>query len=150
MCTDCIRAYYGGAVLQAFIRIPAMAGRTHGARKSKRPSITRGLLLDCRRRHKQIFRQCEPHNSYKKLWHMGVRDQRVLMIIKAMLKAGIMGEISENPLGTPQGGIISPLLANVYLHSMDEWIAREWENKKTRTTYSSSRNQYSHYTDTQI
>ena len=42
----------------------------------------------------------------KKLWHMGVRDQRVLMIIKAMLKAGIMGEISENPLGTPQGGII--------------------------------------------
>lgn len=35
----------------------------------------------------------------KKLWHMGVRDQRVLMIIKAMLKAGIMGEISENPLG---------------------------------------------------
>ena len=78
----------------------------------------------------------------KKLWHMGVRDQRVLMIIKAMLKAGIMGEISENPLGTPQGGIISPLLANVYLHSMDEWITREWENKKTRTTYSSSRNQY--------
>lgn len=78
----------------------------------------------------------------KKLWHMGVRDRRVLMVIKAMLKAGIMGEVSENPLGTPQGGIISPLLANVYLHSMDEWITREWENKKTRTTYSSSRNQY--------
>lgn len=78
----------------------------------------------------------------KKLWHMGVRDRRVLMIIKSMLKAGIMGEISENHLGTPQGGIISPLLANVYLHSMDEWITREWENKKTKTTYSSSQNQY--------
>ncbi|MDA8335001.1 MAG: reverse transcriptase domain-containing protein [Peptococcaceae bacterium] len=43
-----------------------------------------------------------------KLWHMGIRDRRVLMLIKAMLKAGIMGEIIENPLGTPQGGIMTP------------------------------------------
>jgi len=40
----------------------------------------------------------------KKLWHMGIRDRRVLMIIKAMLKAGIMNELKENPIGTPQGG----------------------------------------------
>lgn len=78
----------------------------------------------------------------KKLWHMGVRDKRVLMIIKEMLKAGVMGECKTSHLGTPQGGIISPLLANVYLHSMDEWITREWENKSTKRTYSSSRNQY--------
>lgn len=78
----------------------------------------------------------------KKLWHMGVRDRRVLMIIKAMLKAGVMGEIKTSVMGTPQGGIISPLLANVYLHKMDEWITREWETKTTRKTYSSSRNQY--------
>lgn len=78
----------------------------------------------------------------KKLWHMGVRDRRVLMIVKAMLKAGVMGEMTTSLMGTPQGGIISPLLANVYLHKMDEWITREWENKKTRKNYSSSRNQY--------
>ena len=78
----------------------------------------------------------------KKLWHMGVRDRRVLMIIKAMLKAGVMGELSISTVGTPQGGIISPLLANVYLHKMDEWITREWETKKTQRIYSSSRNQY--------
>lgn len=78
----------------------------------------------------------------KKLWHMGVRDRRVLMIIKAMLKAGVMGEFSISTVGTPQGGIISPLLANVYLHKMDEWITREWETKKTQRKYSSSRNQY--------
>ena len=70
-----------------------------------------------------------------KLWALGIHDKRVLMIIKAMLKAGIMEETKVNELGTPQGGIISPLLANVYLDTLDKWIAREWENKNTRTQY---------------
>lgn len=69
------------------------------------------------------------------LWSMGIRDRRVLQIIKQMLKAGIMGENKVNPIGIPQGGIISPLLANVYLHRLDTWINREWEEKKTKQTY---------------
>jgi RNA-directed DNA polymerase len=36
---------------------------------------------------------------------MGIRDKRILMIIKQMLKAGIMNEINQNELGIPQGGI---------------------------------------------
>ncbi|MGO4695404.1 group II intron reverse transcriptase/maturase [Paenibacillus sp. 2TAB26] len=72
----------------------------------------------------------------KKLWHLGIRDRRVLMIIKQMLKAGIMDEKSVNQLGTPQGGIISPLLANAYLNCLDQWIVREWEEKQTRHGYS--------------
>lgn len=78
----------------------------------------------------------------KKLYHMGIADRRILMIIKEMLKAGIMNECKKNELGTPQGGIISPILANVYLHQMDKWITREWENKVTQNNYSSKRNQY--------
>ena len=50
----------------------------------------------------------EARQNGNPLWHMGIRDRRVLMLIKAMLKAGIMGEIIENPLGTPQGGIMTP------------------------------------------
>lgn len=70
-----------------------------------------------------------------KLWGLGIHDKRVLMIIKAMLKAGIMEETSINDIGTPQGGIISPLLANVYLNTLDKWITREWEHKVTKHKY---------------
>ncbi|KEF39441.1 Retron-type reverse transcriptase [Schinkia azotoformans MEV2011] len=78
----------------------------------------------------------------KKLWNVGIRDRRVLMIIKTMLKAGIMGELKNNPIGTPQGSIISPLLANVYLHSFDQWVTREWENKKTQYPYAQKCKQF--------
>ena len=43
----------------------------------------------------------------KKLHNLGIHDKRVLMIIKSMLEAGIMGELDKNNIGTPQGGIIS-------------------------------------------
>jgi RNA-directed DNA polymerase len=84
----------------------------------------------------KFFENVNHTKLVKKLWHMGICDRRVLMIIKAMLKAGIMGELEENPLGTQQGGIISPLLANAYLDTFDQWVTREWENKKTKTKYS--------------
>lgn len=76
----------------------------------------------------------------KKLWRMGICDRRVLCIIAQMLRAGIMKETIVNDLGVPQGGLISPLLANVYLHSLDQWITREWENKRTRTQYTTKGN----------
>ncbi|GAB6472594.1 group II intron reverse transcriptase/maturase [Bacillus cereus] len=71
----------------------------------------------------------------KKLHAMGIRDKRVLMLIKQMLKAGVMSETKTNELGTPQGGIISPLLANAYLHNLDKWVTREWEEKKLQKRY---------------
>jgi group II intron reverse transcriptase/maturase len=84
----------------------------------------------------KFFENLNHTRLVKKLWHMGIRDRRVLMVIKAMLKAGIMDELKVNPLGTPQGGIISPLLANAYLDTLDQWVIREWEGKKTKRKYS--------------
>ena len=78
----------------------------------------------------------------KRLYHMGIRDRRVLQIIKAMLKAGVMDECEVNEEGTPQGGLISPLLANVYLDIMDEWITKQWEIKKTEYPFSKPYRKY--------
>src|SRR5205823_1247637 len=59
-----------------------------------------------------------------------------------MLKAGIFQEIEENALGTPQGGIISPLLANVYLHEFDKYIAKQWEEHPKQVEYARKRYAY--------
>ena len=71
----------------------------------------------------------------KRLYHMGIKDRRVLQIIKAMFKAGIMGECEINEDGVQQGGIISPLLANAYMDMFDEWLSNQWENKRTLYNY---------------
>ena len=59
-----------------------------------------------------------------------VADRRVLRLIKAFLKAGIMlerGDLEGTLTGTPQGGILSPLLANIALSALDEHFARVWQ-----------------------
>ncbi len=59
-----------------------------------------------------------------------IGDQRVLGWVKAFLKAGILSEEGldrETTTGTPQGGILSPLLANIALSVLDEHFARKWE-----------------------
>lgn len=77
------------------------------------------------------------HNTLlKRMKFMGIHDSRLLMIIKKFLKAGILNEVKQNPIGTPQGGILSPLLANIYLDSFDQWIFRQWEGKTTSHDYS--------------
>lgn len=55
-----------------------------------------------------------------------ISDGRVLRLIRSFLKADIMEQgqgLAKNVIGTPQGGVISPLLANIYLHYFDERMA---------------------------
>ena len=59
-----------------------------------------------------------------------VKDKRVLRLVKAFLKAGILtelGEVEDTNTGTPQGGILSPLLANIALSVLDEHLHAQWK-----------------------
>lgn len=75
------------------------------------------------------------HNKLiETLYSMGIQDKRFLTIIKKMLKAGVMekDKFHKSDVGTPQGGIISPLLANIYLNHFDWMIAEEFERHPAR------------------
>ena len=74
----------------------------------------------------------------KQLWTLGIRDKSLIAIISKMLKAEIEN-IGIPQKGTPQGGILSPLLANIVLNEYDWWINSQWENFPTKHTYSSSK-----------
>lgn len=62
----------------------------------------------------------------KKIWRIGIHDKRVIKMIQQMLKAGYIesGMMNDTKLGTVQGGILSPLLSNVYLNDFDWFVGR--------------------------
>jgi group II intron reverse transcriptase/maturase len=69
-----------------------------------------------------------PHQELMHAIEERVSDQAVLRLLRAMLRAGVMddGQVRREVSGTPQGGPLSPLLCNVYLHRIDRaWSARE-------------------------
>ena len=66
-----------------------------------------------------------------------VKDKRVLALVKAFLKAGILTELGDREdthTGTPQGGILSPLLANIALSVLDEHLHGPWKPGGTMST----------------
>jgi RNA-directed DNA polymerase len=68
-----------------------------------------------------------------------IKDKRVLALVKAFLKAGILtepGQYQDTRTGTPQGGILSPLLANIALSVLDEHLHAPWKPGGTMATYS--------------
>lgn len=74
------------------------------------------------------------HEWMQKFLEHRIGDQRVVRLILKWLKAGVMeeGEWSESESGTPQGGTISPLMANIYLYyAFDTW-AHKWRRTRAR------------------
>src|SRR5699024_6333751 len=84
---------------------------------------------------KGFFDEVKHSKLMQQIWTMGIRDIQLLVIIRKMLKAPIVlpnGKTIYPIKGTPQGGILSPLLANINLNEFDWWIANQWESKKCR------------------
>ncbi len=83
---------------------------------------------------KAFFDNVQHGKLLKQMWQMGIQDKKLLKIISVMLKAEVAG-IGFPEKGTPQGGIISPLLSNIVLNELDWWIASQWETMPTKHEY---------------
>jgi len=83
-----------------------------------------------------------PHRKLMRQVARRVSDGMILKLIKGWLRAPIVEEeegggrrMKANPCGTPQGGVISPLLANIYLHPLDEGVNDQCQRKARMVRY---------------
>ena len=88
---------------------------------------------------KGFFDNVNHSKLIKQMWTLGIRDKHLLGKIKSILKAPIKlpnGKLIYPSKGTPQGGIISPLLANIVLNELDHWVESNWEENPVVYKYS--------------
>ena len=87
---------------------------------------------------KGFFDNVNHSKLIKQLWTLGIQDKQLLFVIRRILKAPIRmpDDSTVYPTkGTPQGGIISPLLANVVLNELDHWIDSQWTEHPVANRY---------------
>ncbi len=87
---------------------------------------------------KGFFDNVNHSKLIRQMWTLGIRDKQLICIIKEMLKAPVIlpdGSTQYPTKGTPQGGILSPLLANIVLNELDWWISSQWENMPTHKQF---------------
>lgn len=85
------------------------------------------------------------HRKLLSILRQRLADRDLLDLIWKFLKAGVMegGLFARTEAGVPQGGVISPLLANVYLNEFDKWAAARWDRDylaRQRTRYAGAGN----------
>jgi len=79
----------------------------------------------------------------RQIWAMGIRDKHLIWIIRQILKAPVKmpdGSMLWPDKGTPQGGLCSPLLANVVLNELDHWVESQWQQHPVTQKYSAKTN----------
>lgn len=101
--------------------------RTHDAIKMVRIPMQAGKMYWVIDADIKGFFDAVDHGTLGKIMQDRITDRKVLKLIWEFLKAGVMedGIFRHSMLGTPQGGIVSPLLANIYLNELDQW-AKQW------------------------
>lgn len=92
---------------------------------------------------KSFFDNVNHTKLKKQLWSMGIRDKRLLSIIHKMLTTEVENYGILNK-GLPQGGILSPLLANIVLNEFDWWVSSQWETFKSKHNYDQVRTKNGH------
>ena len=88
---------------------------------------------------KGFFDHVNHRKLMKQIYAMNIRDKKLLYIIQQILKAPVL--LPDDSLmvpkeGTPQGGILSPLLANIVLNELDYWVENQWTNNPVAVKYS--------------
>ena len=113
---------------------------THHAKARFETLVNRACLYHCVDIDiKGFFDNVNHSKLLKQMWTMGIRDKALLSIISRLLKAEIIGEGIPTK-GTPQGGILSPLLSNIVLNELDWWVSNQWENFETKKAYKNKAN----------
>ena len=91
---------------------------------------------------KGFFDNVNHSKLIRQIWALGIRDKQLIFVIRRMLTAPIRmpdGSTIMPDRGTPQGGIISPLLANIVLNELDWWIASQWEENPIAVSHGRNR-----------
>ena len=115
---------------------------SYGFRPNRRAqdAISEIHLLASRPSNYQWVLECDIKACFDEISHTAltgrlrarIKDKRICALVKAFLKSGVLTELGdreETLTGTPQGGILSPLLANIALSALDDHFSRQWHQE---------------------
>lgn len=123
---------------------------THHVKARFETLINRACLYHCVDIDiKGFFDNVDHAKLLKQMWSFGIRDKALLSIISRLLKAEIIREGFPTK-GTPQGGILSPLLSNIVLNELDWWVSNQWESLDLKKSYQSHSGRYNALKQTKL